>query len=220
MEKNTRTKNILLVVLLVAVLTLSISYALLTQQLTITSQAVVGGQSGWNVKFTAANCTAGGYTSNITQFNSGNVSALNPVASLTGLTGTFHAPGDAIICNITVSNLGSIDATIDTFTLGDQNLTVRGSAQDAAAKAADEALISNKLVYTLKYATGDQYAGQVPGNTNETNTDIDPDLIPHGSTNNTRNFILTITYPASETQLPSDDVTVSGFNTIMVYKQA
>ena len=44
MEKNTRTKNILLVVLLVAVLTLSISYAALSQNLYINSQAIVKGK--------------------------------------------------------------------------------------------------------------------------------------------------------------------------------
>ena len=41
MEKNTRTKNILLIVLLVAVLTLSIAYAGLSQYLYINSQTVV-----------------------------------------------------------------------------------------------------------------------------------------------------------------------------------
>ena len=55
MEKNTRTKNILLVVLLVAVLTLSISYATLSQYLYINSQATIAGRSSsWDVKFTAA----------------------------------------------------------------------------------------------------------------------------------------------------------------------
>lgn len=224
MEKNTRTKNILLVVLLVAVLTLSISYAFLTQTLNISSTAIVS-SGGWNVKFTYANCQVGdGYTSNIVQFNSGNVSVANPADTLTGMSATFHAPGDSVVCDITVSNLGDIDATIQSFVLGDTNLTVSAVAQGETLSQADETLMSNALTYELEYATGDTYAGQEPGcnMTFEQGDDCDSaNLIPHGQTGNTRNFRLTISYPdtGSAQSLPSTDVKIEGFNTVFTYKQ-
>ena len=227
MEKNTRTKNILLVVLLVAVLTLSISYAILTQQLTISSSATVSG-GGWDVKFTSAVCAPGdGYVTSqdITQFNSGTVSPSTPVASLTGMGVVFHAPGDSVECEITVSNLGDIPATIDSFVLGDTNLSVVASATDPTDNAADVTLMTGVLDYSIVYATGDRYAGEVPGDTSMTLVSPDTDydeahLIP---AKQSRDFLLTISYPLDPTNpqsLPTDDVTVSGFNTVFTYKQA
>ena len=205
MEKNTRTKNILLIVLLVAVLTLSISYAALSQTLYINSTAVIGGSNtNWKILFTSANCSGTGYA-NVTQQFSGTNSTV-----LSGLIGTIRAPGDSIRCNLTVSNQGSIDATMSDFTLQDGSLTYQGTTGDT--KTSDEQKVNGKLVYTLVYATGDTEATHTPdGSTATVNDDL-----AHGAS---RDMVLTITYPLTETELPVNDVTISGFKTTLVYTQ-
>lgn len=198
MEKNTRTKNILLVVLLIAVLTLSISYAALSQYLYINSSATVGGKStGWNVAFTDVTCAPTGYAAVTTDFTS-------TATTLSGLVATLKAPGDSVVCHIDVTNGGSIDAKLSTFTLQDGTLTYTGSG---AAKTADEALINGKLVYTIVYDDEDDDAGEVPA--------ADDTL----AVGDTRYLKLTIAYPDTETELPENDVTVSGMKTTFLYVQ-
>lgn len=205
MEKNTRTKNILLVVLLVAVLTLSISYATLSQYLYINSQATIAGRSSsWDVKFTAASCSGTGYATVTQQFTGTNTT------SLTGMQATLRAPGDSIVCELTVTNAGAIDATLDTFTLQDGTLTY--TDHDGNHSGADITAVSGQLVYSLKYATGDIEAGNQPDGSATT---VDDDLAHSAS----RNLTLTITLPSTITTLPENDVTISGFATTFLYVQ-
>ena len=216
MEKNTRTKNILLIVLLVAVLTLSISYALLSQTLTITSQAVVKGKNTtWNVKFTDALCTAHGYAVVNNQFSP------TETTSLSGLSMTFKAPGDYVTCAITVSNLGAIDATLADFTLQSGTFSYSGTG---ATQAADEALAANLITTSIVYATGDADAGKVPHTTTgtaqeNTNDDLPAPVSP--ATSVSRNLTLTFTLDGNKTlaNLPTNDVTITGFETTFVYNQ-
>lgn len=205
MEKNTRTKNILLVVLLVAVLTLSISYATLSQYLYINSQATIAGSStSWDVKFTAASCSGTGYAAVNQQFSGTNTT------SLTGMQATLRAPGDSVVCELTVTNAGAIDATLDTFTLQDGTLTY--TDHDGNHSGDDITAVSGQLVYSLKYATGDAEAGKQPDGDATT---VDDDL----DSNESRNLTLTITLPSTITTLPENDVTISGFATTFLYVQ-
>lgn len=205
MEKNTRTKNILLVVLLVAVLTLSISYATLSQYLYINSQATIAGSStSWDVKFTAASCSGTGYAAVNQQFSGTNTT------SLTGMQATLRAPGDSVVCELTVTNAGAIDATLDTFTLQDGTLTY--TDHDGNHSGDDITAVSGQLVYSLKYAAGDAEAGKQPDGDATT---VDDDL----DSNESRNLTLTITLPSTITTLPENDVTISGFATTFLYVQ-
>lgn len=215
MEKNTRTKNILLVVLLVAVLTLSISYAALSQYLYINSTAVIGSQStNWNVAFTAVSCAPTNYAEITTPFNS--PSAASPATTLSGLVATLKAPGDSVVCDITIKNQGTIDAVLSTFTLNAGTVSYVGTAGDS--KTADETLTNNKLIYSIVYAQGDTSAGLVPGAQGA------DDTLPHPVANDPtviseRHVTLTIGYPANETSMPENDVTVSGLSTTFLYIQ-
>lgn len=201
MEKNTRTKNILLVVLLIAVLTLSISYAALSQYLYINSSATVGGKStGWNVAFTDVSCAPTGYAAVTTPFTA-------TATTLNGLVVTLRAPGDSVVCDVEVTNGGAIDADLSTFTLQDGSLTYTGSGDN---KTADEALVNGKLVYTIVYAENDDEEGNVPGDNG-----VD-DTLAAGAE---RHLTLTIAYPDTETELPDNDVTISGIRTTFLYVQ-
>jgi len=213
-EKNTRTKNILLVVLLVAVLTLSISYAALSQYLYINSSAVIGSAStSWNVAFTAVSCDEIGYAKVTTPFNS--PSAQAPATTLSGLVATLKAPGDSVVCDITIKNQGAIDATLSTFTLNAGTVTYTGTG---SSKTADETLTNGKLIYNVVYAQGDKSAGLVPGAQGADDT-LPAPVQNDATVVSERHVTLTIGYPATETALPENDVTVSGLSTTFLYIQ-
>lgn len=197
MQKNEKSRNIMLVVLLVSVVSLTIAYATLTQYLYINSEAVVSGaSSSWDVRFTAASCQAIGNASITHDF-------VMDATNLEGLISRFNAPGDSIVCNIAVTNNSVVNAKLSTFTIQDGQLSYTGMGTN---KTADETLVNGKLQYSIVYATGDVKEGQAPAVNDSLNSGV------------TRNLVLTITYPSSAT-LPDSDVTVEGFKTTFLYVQ-
>lgn len=202
MEKNGRFKNIVLVVLLIAVLTLSIAYAVLSVSLNITSSATIKGtNSSWKVLFTSASCTASGYAE----------TTASPTVSgttVSGITATFKAPGDSVTCNITVANQGVIDAKLVSFAAQDSNSTIT-YVGTSTTKTADETLTNGKIVYSIKYASTEAsgYANRAPAADDTLNAST------------TRDLVLTMTYPSTETSMPTNDVTVTGFKTVFDYEQ-
>ena len=197
MQKYERTKSGLVVILLIFLIALSIAYATLTQYLYINSQAIVAGQStGWNVRFSSVTCQANGTAAITHDFTMNST-------NLSGLVSRFTAPGDSIVCNIDVTNSGTINAKLSSFIIQDGSLTYTGSGTN---KTADENLVTGKLQHSIVYATGDVKAGQVPS--------VD-DTLPVGVT---RSLVLTITYP-SNADLPDSDVSVAGLKTTFLYSQ-
>lgn len=197
MQKNEKSKNVMLIVLLVSVISLSIAYATLTQYLYINSQTVISGQdTGWDIKFTGVACRTTGRSSITQDFT---MNATN----LSGLIFRINAPGDSVICNIAVTNAGVINASLSSFTIQDGTLTYTGSGSN---KTADEALVNGKLQYSMVYADGDADEGE----------DVAAgDNLVAGTT---RNVVLTITYPMSST-LPDEDVTITGLKSTFLYVQ-
>lgn len=197
MQKNEKSRNIMLAVLLVSVVSLTIAYATLTQYLYINSETVVSGtSSSWDVRFTAATCQATGNAAIIHDFN---MDATN----LDGLISKFNAPGDTIVCNIKVTNNSVVNAKLSTFTIQDGQLTYTGSG---TTKTADETLVNGKFQYSIVYGTGDANEGQAPTVNDTLNSGV------------TRDLVLTITYPSTAT-LPENNVTVGGFKTTFLYVQ-
>ncbi len=198
MQKNEKSKNMLLIVLFISLITLSIAYATLTQYLYINSEVTIAGQGsgGWDIRFTAVTCHANGNASITHDFS---MSATN----LSGLEYRLVAPGDSVVCNISVTNNGSIDAKLSSFAIQDGSLTYTGTG---SSRLSDELLVSGKVQHSIVYATGDSQEGLVPAIN---------DYLPSGVT---RNLVLTIQYP-SNANLPENDVTVSGLKTTFLYVQ-
>lgn len=99
-------KNIMIAALLVAVISLSVGYALLSATLTINGTAKI---ATWDVKITNIQKTA----------NTG--TALERVApTYTDTTASFdvllQAAGDSITYTVTITNAGSLDAELDDIT--------------------------------------------------------------------------------------------------------
>lgn len=190
MEKNNKIKNVLLGILLVAVLTLSIAFAALSATLTINAQATVKNGTAWSVKFQeksgqSAICVASSNASVKTQ-------PTITSTSFSGLVAEFKAPGDKVVCTWEVTNAGSIDAKIATFTKG--------------TPTSSDASVTSKINYSLTYNT-------------ESGTAVAKDDTLPATTGNTKTLVLTIGYDSSATYIPSTDVVVSGFDTTIIYEQ-
>ena len=101
-----KKKDILIIVMVIALVFMSTAYALLSQQLNINGTATIS--DSWNVKITnievlASSGTAEGGSVN----NTGTVASISPV---------FYTVGDSVTYKVTVENKGSIDATLNSIT--------------------------------------------------------------------------------------------------------
>ena len=194
MERNGQTKNIILGVLLVAVVTLSIAYAVLSTSLSINAQATVKG-ANWNVQFQAKSgqtdlCTiTKGSASSAASFVSGKTGTLGP-ASLNNLGVNFSVPGDKVVCTWDVANTGDIDAKLATFTKG--------------TPTSSDANVTSNIEYKLTYNS-------------ETGTAVaKDDTLAHGTT---KTLVLTIAYKSTAAYIPSTDVAVTGLTATLLYQQ-
>ena len=126
---NTKTKNILLIVLGVAVVGMTVAFAALSSQLKIQGTASVPNVS-WNIHFqnwddnTEDTVTYGGNThQNTAVFPAASTltKTLSPnVTKVDGLNVTLYQPGDYASYTFEIINEGTIDASLDNFT---HNLT-------------------------------------------------------------------------------------------------
>lgn len=197
-----KTKNAIIALLIVGLVSMTVAYAALSQTIFINSSAKVLNKSAlWNVHFdTPVAGTPVGYASVAT--GKGLVKA--NATTLSGLEVTLRAPGDSMSYTFNVVNDGTINAKIGTngVSLPDiSNISISGVSSD------DLALIRTNLEFSLVYGTGDTKAGQAPaaGDTLASNT--------------SRPMVLTISYKSSATNLPSDDITISGLNAHIDYVQ-
>lgn len=144
MKKSKDQKNIVIVVLLVAVVFMSVGYAALASQLNINGTAAI--KSNWDVKFTSiSEGTAVGSATNKTP------------ASTTVTTATFDvelvSPGDSMTYELVVKNNGSLDAKLDSITgiptdlSGAIKYTVTGVAKDDTLSAGESKTITIKVEY-------------------------------------------------------------------------
>lgn len=114
-----KTKNVLLVVLIVGLVSMTVAYAALTQTLTIKSSAKVAA-SKWDIEFdnlqnVPVATGTGGATNTaevVTQ------PEINSKTTIQGLSVKFKQPGDTVRYTFDVVNKGDIDAKLGNFTLG------------------------------------------------------------------------------------------------------
>ena len=204
-EKNDKVKNILLVILAVAIVALSIAYALLSTTLIINSQTIVkGNQNNWKVEFVE---TAESPNKTCVPTGNATVTAQPTInsTSFTGLAAEFKSPGDSVVCKWNVENNGEIDAFLKTFIKPtDNDLVCSGSG---SSQSSDESIVCGNIHYTLTY---DPSGAITPGDSST------GDALNSGQE---RGLILTIKYDDNASTLPENDVTVTGFDTTFIYEQ-
>lgn len=108
---------------------------------------------------------------------------------ISGLSVKFKKPGDSVSYTFDVKNGGGIDAKVSTISIGTPSCGLQTT-------------LCNDIVYTLKYANGDSIG-------------VDDEL----NAGQSRKLKLTISYKASSTQIVTEDVNVTGLDSMIVYSQ-
>ncbi len=191
-----KTKLIIIACLCVAVLGLSIGYALLSTRLNITGTAKVPA-STWDVIFLEdeINKTEAG----MAKCSLGNIEG----TSISGMSVEFTKPGDACTFSIPVKNTGNISAKLVDVTGKSSNLTFVGSGNTALS---DQELLQKNVVYEVNYG-----ATQINGNTDFSNIDL---------LKATNEIIVTlrVTFNHSAEDIPKNPVTLGGLDRGFIFE--
>ncbi len=192
MQKERGFRIIAVIALMVAVVGLTIGYAAYSSTLKITGAANVD-PSSWSVKFAYKTGDS------LVATKTGNAS-VNPEATLSdtqvsGFNATLKAPGDSITYNFLVTNSGSLDAELSTFTMGTISCA---PAVGSNASSEEAAAVCKELSYTL---TG--------VNANET--------LPAGQS---KELTLKLEWASAGTAVASDDIAITVGETTLIYTQA
>ena len=125
-EKERGAKVIAIVALLIAVVGLTIGYAAYSTTLTIDGSANVDPAS-WDVHFAykSGNSLTATTTGNAVE----NTAPTLAATAISGFAVTLKAPGDSVTYDFSVKNGGTLDARLDTFTLGTLTLNVMGGKE-------------------------------------------------------------------------------------------
>ncbi len=197
-------KSLVITILVIAIVSMSVVYATLTQRLQINTTAILEkNQSLWNIYFDSTSIqklTPVGYA----EVASGKELTTNGLTTLENLEVTLKAPGDAISYTFTVKNDGSLPGKISEVTLPNLNNATYSSTNNITA---DINLVKANIEYSLTYNNDATYGNKTP----EVN-----DTLP---ANSSKSLKLTISYKSSATDLPSEAVTVSGLNARIDYVQ-
>ena len=149
-----KKKDILIIVMVVALVFMSTAYALLSQQLNINGTATIS--DSWNVKITNIEAIANSGTAEAGSVNNtGTVATISPV---------FYSVGDSITYKVTVENKGSLDAVLNSITTavssndGTDNPNVVYEYE--GIKAEDELKAGESITFTvtITYASSSQTA--------------------------------------------------------------
>lgn len=160
MEKKRDVRNVMMVALVVAILVMAVGYAALSQKLTVNGTATIG-DAQWKVRITdiafdEANSSVDSSVS--TQSLEDAVEGEGSIKAKFNVT--LAAPGDKAVYNVTVKNLGTIEAELQSITdlteinaadPSDIKFTVtpaEGNADTLAADATHEYTITVEWVKT------------------------------------------------------------------------
>ena len=201
MEKERRIKGLSLVALVVAVLGLTVAFAALSTQLTIEGSASVS-KASWDVHFAnLSDPTKAGATIVATEDGKG---IQTDTTKIVLPTLTFTKPGDTVTYTFDVVNGGTIDAKVDVEPTCTR--TVTATATDADKNAADKKMVEDNFTCELTYADG-------------TKIGKDNELLNKDTNTNTKQMKLTVGYPTTATEVPSNDVNISDITVTMTYVQ-
>lgn len=191
--ENKTVKTLAIAALVVAVGGLTLGYAALSRVLNINTTAKVQSlKSSWNVHFKAATTADPTATGNAT---AGTATLTDTTVTLSDVV--LVAPGDTVTYLFDVTNEGQIDAKLSSIAMKNPTLTGSGDAKEA-----DENLVKDAYEYTITYADGTAIAAE--------------DTLDAGVT---KNLKLVVTFNASTTELPAEDVEISGLGATLTYVQ-
>ena len=191
MYRRSNIKSLVLILLVVAIVGMSVAYALLSTTLTITGNTSLSAAS-WDI-----------YFSNLSANANGGATYTLPTLSDTTLSDyevVLTAPGDEVTFIFNIVNNGTIDAKITSLVKGTPSCSgVTGSTTGIT----DGPLVCDNIAYSLVYANN--------GSVVSLN-----DTIKAGEE---ATLALTLSYNANATSLPTNDVAISNLGITLVYGQ-
>jgi hypothetical protein len=113
---NKKTKNLLVLIVLIAIIGIAVGYAALSQQLTLNGTASTSTSQDWNVHFVSSSAKV--TTHSTTYANTDKDATISLNDNL--LAGTFSAtlaPGETVVYEVSVINEGSIKASLSDITI-------------------------------------------------------------------------------------------------------
>ena len=188
---NRDTKILIIGAVLILTAALSIGYAALSQNLSISSSAQIA-SSSWEVGTTLTS------SSTPCTYNGNTLTSITPTISGTGtITITIpqvelSLPGDTVVCTVPIKNKGEIDAELTSFTVTPATITTSDSGFDRT-----------KVSATVTY-----------------DGSASPTTPVYLAAGNTKNVVITYTFDSSATSVPSSVVNVSGLSVNLYYEQA
>ena len=198
MQKERGFRIIAVIALMVAVVGLTIGYAAYSSTLKITGAANVD-PSSWSVKFAYKNDSSFTGGNSLTAVKTGSATMISEATlsdtQVSGFNATLKAPGDSITYNFVVTNSGSLDAELSTFTMG--NISCAPAAGSNATTEEANA-ICNELSYTLTGVTANEKLGA----------------------GKSKDLTLKLEWASTGTAVASDDIAITVGETTLIYTQA
>ena len=193
MKENKKILYVLVVIALVlSIVGISIGFAAMSTELTINGTATVVPAS-WKIKFQNLSKVTG---------EDANIISAPQITSDTHI-GNYSVklskPGDKVVYKFEVANTGSLDAELTSYTFATPTIT--GTSTNAAA---DAQIVSDNLVYTLTYNDASHTPIQV-------GDDLDKE--------DAKELLLTVAYNEAATELPENEVSITGMDVTFVYGQ-
>ena len=127
-----KSKNILLGVLIVGLVSMTVAYAALSTSLNISGTATVAATT-WNVRIEDWAAASSGNTA--TDINPGSTSDSTNVTKIENFSATLNKPGDTVTYNFKIANRGTIAAVKSSF---DTSITVQTNTATSGDPVWDE----------------------------------------------------------------------------------
>lgn len=155
-----KTKNVVIIALCLTLIFMGVGFAALSQNINIEATGTVSGKTAWDIHYASFDLNGkGGNAADTTPAaTAGGVKYLDTAKTTATVTFTLTAPGDYVEYKGTITNFGSIDAKLNTYTSSftnnqyvDKTITIGGKSI-----AADEShnVTSPAIALTKGNATG------------------------------------------------------------------
>ena len=113
-----KTKNVVIIALCLTLIFMGVGFAALSQNINIEATGTVSGKTAWDIHYAtfALNEKGGNAADTTPEATAGGVKYLDTAKTTATVTFTLTAPRDYVEYKGTITNFGSIDAKLNTYT--------------------------------------------------------------------------------------------------------
>lgn len=132
-----KTKNVVIIALCLTLIFMGVGFAALSQNINIKATGTVSGKTAWDIHYAsfALNEKGGNAEDTTPEATAGGVKYLDTAKTTATVTFTLTAPRDYVEYKGTITNFGSIDAKLNTYTSSftnnqyvDKTITIGGES--------------------------------------------------------------------------------------------